>query len=78
MVNVTIDIEDGWSSRITSSIADPIVPNTQAFLLDIDVFKEEDLPLSGGKLWETIDKVRAKKNRIFEACITQKTRELFE
>jgi uncharacterized protein (TIGR04255 family) len=54
----------------------PLV-QTNSFLLDIDLALEKDLPTTEKTLWETIEGLRSVKNSVFEACITDRTRELF-
>ena len=57
-----------------------ILPSTQpdrmAVLLDIDVFKEAALPADSPEVWDIVETLRDCKNRTFEACITDRTREL--
>jgi uncharacterized protein (TIGR04255 family) len=54
----------------------PLV-QTNSFLLDIDLGLEQALPTGEKALWETIEGLRSIKNSVFEACITDRTRELF-
>jgi uncharacterized protein (TIGR04255 family) len=54
----------------------PLV-QTNSFLLDLDLGMEQALPTSEKALWETIEGLRSVKNSVFEACITDRTRELF-
>ena len=54
----------------------PLV-QTNSFLLDLDLSMEQALPTSEKALWETIEGLRSVKNSVFEACITDRTRELF-
>ncbi len=58
------------------STPSPMV-RTTSFLLDIDISQEGNLPHSDDALWALIDEVRSLKNRVFEACITDSSRELF-
>lgn len=50
-------------------------PGETAILLDIDLFCSENLP-PGNELWSLFGTLREWKNRIFEACITDATREM--
>lgn len=54
----------------------PLV-ETNSFLLDLDLAVEQDLPSNEKGLWDIIEALRSIKNSVFEACITDKTRELF-
>ena len=54
----------------------PLV-RTVSFLLDIDISQEGNLPKNDDSLWRLIDEIRALKNGIFEASITDLSRRLF-
>jgi uncharacterized protein (TIGR04255 family) len=58
------------------STPSPLV-RTVSFLLDIDISQEGNLPRNDDGLWALIDQIRLHKNRIFEASITDLSRELF-
>jgi uncharacterized protein (TIGR04255 family) len=58
------------------STPSPMV-RTTSFLLDIDISQEGSLPHNDDALWALIDEIRPIKNRIFEASITDSSRELF-
>lgn len=58
------------------STASPLV-NVTSFILDLDVSRESDLPQNEDGLWELADRIRGHKNTVFEACITDRARELF-
>lgn len=47
-------------------------------LLDIDVSRTVDLPQTEEDIWDVFDQIRDSKNKIFEASITDSTRELFQ
>lgn len=57
-------------------VPSPLV-QTNSFLLDIDLAIERSLPTNEKTLWETIEGLRSVKNSVFEACITDRSRELF-
>lgn len=67
IVNQTI-LEDVKPGR------DDIAP----FLLDIDIFRTVELPTEDDEIWRLMDKLAEEKNQVFEASITNKTRELFK
>lgn len=54
----------------------PLVQHN-SFLLDIDLGLEQGLPANEKALWDVIERLRSTKNSIFEACITDRARELF-
>lgn len=60
-----------------SSVPAPIIAHA-SFVLDIDVLTSEELPQREEQMWEMLNSLRAHKNRLFEASITAKTRELFD
>lgn len=47
-------------------------------VLDIDLFRTEDVPQDEGGLWNLFEALHERKNDIFEACITNRTRELIQ
>jgi uncharacterized protein (TIGR04255 family) len=66
-----------WSATITSTLVAPSpILNHMSLLLDIDVFRTEEIPGKSADLWEVIDQSRSIKNDIFERCITDETRRL--
>ena len=67
-----------WSVSITSTIMSPApLINHVSMVLDIDVFRTDQIPGRDADLWDCIDTVRSLKNAIFEACITDEARKLF-
>lgn len=53
-------------------------PTDSALVLDIDVFCETVISAQGDQMWETLELLRAHKNRVFEASITDKLREMIK
>ncbi len=58
------------------SVPSPLV-KTASFILDVDISREADLPQNDDGLWTLIGHIREHKNFVFEGCITDLTRELF-
>ena len=56
----------------------PIKPGVISVVLDIDIFRDTDVPTGEGEIWAFFEQLHVRKNDIFEASITPKTRELFE
>lgn len=79
MMQVTLPTSDPrWRATITSAhVMPPPVPENMSLLLDVDVFRTEDLPVNDGEFWSVIDQARVIKNAIFENCITDEARRLF-
>ncbi len=72
--------EAGVMATINQTILPPLSPEaaltTVAVLLDIDVFMAAGPSESDDHLWETFELLRERKDKVFEACITDRTREL--
>ena len=55
---------------------------TASILLDLDLFQERfDEPWGveeDAEVWDFLERLRDRKNEVFEASITEKTRRLFE
>lgn len=58
-------------------VVEPVLIDTVAVVLDIDLFREGDaVPQSRGEIEKFLEMVRSRKGEIFEACITDKIRQL--
>jgi uncharacterized protein (TIGR04255 family) len=55
----------------------PVSVGTCSIVLDIDVFKEVSVEQTEDELWAVFEKLREKKNYIFESCITDEMRRTF-
>jgi uncharacterized protein (TIGR04255 family) len=78
-MQLTIPLEDIKSQAIINeTIIDPARPDVVSLVLDIDIFRTDDLPSAEEEVWRFIDRLRDAKNKVFEACITDKARELFQ
>jgi len=67
-----------WSAAVTTAIVSPApLIDHVSMLLDIDVFRSEQIPDRDADLWDCIDAARPLKNAIFESCITDEARRLF-
>lgn len=67
----------GATAIINEAIIPPTNPGTAAFVLDIDIFSEVNFT-DDSEVWNTLDKLRSAKNKVFEASITDKVRELIK
>ena len=68
----------GMSATVISGIVPSELPKTMAFLLDVDVYVINDLPSDRERIADTLRRMRTLKNEIFEACVTDKAREIFQ
>jgi uncharacterized protein (TIGR04255 family) len=61
---------------LNQALVPPPTPDFISILLDLDLFLEQDIPKEGIELWEILEQMHEQKNKAFEACITERTREL--
>jgi uncharacterized protein (TIGR04255 family) len=61
--------------RLEPVAAEPLQKSVTV-ILDVDLFKESEIPQNDEGLWALFEQLHVKKNEIFEACITDRTREL--
>lgn len=88
VMSLTIPIDDVVTVAVTEAILNQVLPNqavvapaksdTVSILLDIDVSQPLDWSSTEEHLWERFEYLRKVKNHVFESCITDKTRELFQ
>lgn len=78
-INVTAPLGQAhWNLILNGSTAPSALVDSASFLIDVDLNRQFDMPNREEDLWACIDQVREHKNRVFEACITDRTRELFD
>lgn len=78
-MRLLIPLDDVKSQAVvTETLIEPAAPDLVSVVLDIDVFRTEDLPSEEAELWAMFEKLRGAKNKVFEGCITAKARELFQ
>jgi uncharacterized protein (TIGR04255 family) len=53
-------------------------PDIVSVILDIDLFRDVHLPGDEEELWALFEQLRERKNEVFEASITDRTRELIK
>lgn len=51
-------------------------PKMVSVLLDLDLYSETDLPSDEQEIWERFELFRTRKNKVFEACITDRMRRM--
>jgi uncharacterized protein (TIGR04255 family) len=62
---------------INQAIMPPQVPDCVSVIIDIDIFQEHVM-FSDDTFWESLELLHTKLDVVFEACITDKTRELIK
>lgn len=78
-MQVAIPLEDIKSlALINETIIEPAAPGVLSVVLDIDVFRTQDLLLDESAIWDFFEQLHVRKNEVFEACITDRARELFQ
>ncbi len=68
----------GGQVLINQTIIPPSRAGVVSVVLDIDLICSENVPSSEEALWVRFEKLHVRKNEVFEACITNKTRRLFQ
>src|SRR5207237_2951106 len=63
---------------VNEALIPPPNPNVISVILDLDLFRGEDLPTNDEDLWQIFEQFRDRKNQLFEAYITDRTRRLIE
>lgn len=61
---------------LNETIVPPPVPDIVSVLLDIDIFKEGNVPNNEVEIWGFLEQLHKLADEVFEACITERTREL--
>ncbi|MFC3429952.1 MULTISPECIES: TIGR04255 family protein [Sphingobium] len=63
---------------LQSAIVSPEVPNTGAFILDVDVVASQNIPLRIDEIFIKLEEMRRAKNRFFEMSIRDEARRMFD
>ena len=63
---------------IQEALVDPAIPSGISLILDIDIFTAIKYQPGSSKIWNLLNKLRTRKNDLFEAFITDKTREIIK
>ncbi len=78
-MQLAIPLEDIKSlALINETIIEPVNQNVVSVALDIDIFRTADLPAHEDGIWAFFEELRFRKNQVFEACITDRARELLQ
>jgi uncharacterized protein (TIGR04255 family) len=73
------DIAPGTLAIVNQTLdeSNPVDAERLAILLDFDVFRLAEYPPSTDEVWALLEKLRTRKNELFEASITDRARDLF-
>ena len=63
---------------LNQALVEPAEPGHISIVFDIDIFRMGIETWQDSQVWAFLDKLRDRKNEIFEACITDRTRELID
>lgn len=63
---------------VHSGIVEPAVPGRTSFTLDIDVWRQVEVPQKDGEVFELLGLIRKAKNDLFETFITDEARRIFD
>jgi uncharacterized protein (TIGR04255 family) len=72
------DVAPQISANIIQATVPATKPDHVAMALDIDVYQTSEFPDSTSGMWDRFEILHAHRNSIFEACITDATRDLFK
>jgi len=61
---------------VNQTIIPPVKPQSVAVILDLDLFRDNDVPNDDNDIWAFFESLHERKNEVFENCITNPTREL--
>lgn len=63
---------------VTEAMGEVTSESVQTVLLELDLMREDSVPQSDEEMWAYFGSLREIKNVVFEACLTPRTRELFQ
>jgi uncharacterized protein (TIGR04255 family) len=72
------DLGKNYASVINLATAEPDEPGFVTIVLDIDVYALVNMEPTDEQIWQVLDKLRDKKNKLFEAAIKDSIRELIK
>jgi len=61
---------------LNQALIPPPTSKLVSVILDIDLYSDSDLPSDEQGLWERFEVFRTRKNKVFEACITDRVRRM--
>ena len=78
IVQITQPIEDNLILVMNSAEVPSPLLNHKSFILDIDISKSSEVPQKDEEIWSLLDKIRIKKDQIFEKFTSVKAKKLFD
>ena len=71
-------IEEKSMLVLNSAVVKSPIPKNISLVIDQDIIKSDDVPQNDEAIFQYLETMHDKKNSIFEACVTDKSRELFD
>lgn len=71
-------VDIGCKLTLNSAAVPAPILDHASFVIDQDIAKEVDPPQSDEAIYELLNQIRVRKNNVFEACISNRARELFQ
>ncbi len=68
----------GCTLTLNSAVVPAPILDHASFVIDQDIAREIDPPQSDKAIFQLLNEIRTKKNAVFEACVTDRARELFQ
>lgn len=68
----------GGMVLVNSGVVPSPLEGHVSILLDIDISKDHSLPMRESEFFNLLNEFRNEKNRVFEACLTQKQKDTFK
>jgi uncharacterized protein (TIGR04255 family) len=76
-INRPLGVDDCQLLLTSATVPSPLL-GFASFLLDLDVSRESNLPWRPEDVMDLLDLMRGHKNQIFESCVTDEARKLFQ
>ena len=67
----------GCQLTINSAVVESPILNHRAFVIDLDIFNDKNIPKIDTDIFNLLKEIRQEKNRLFEESITDNARKLF-
>jgi uncharacterized protein (TIGR04255 family) len=77
MIQAVFALPDCMVVVNNGTVPSPLL-NHASYVLDLDFGREVNVPQTDDEIWTYVDNIRERKNMLFEACITDRARELFQ
>lgn len=68
----------GATCMLTETLENSSVPESASVILDIDLYRDQSVPQEDTEIWHYFEQLHDRKNQIFESCVTDRSRELFQ